>query len=520
MAEKASPPNSYSLRAYAGVIALVGLLVLIGSGITYFLNPAWAAQTQIGAGIGAALLLTAAFLRPEAIRAALTGRQVKYASNAAVKSLAFIGILGLINFLVVKYEWEYDLTETGQFTLSEQTMQILQQLDRPVEVIGFFQNSDPRLKLANDYLERYRHYSDRLLVEFHDPEIEPILAEKYELSNYGLVFVSGDNRYETSGVDEQSITSGLVRVTNNADRNVYFITGHGEHSLNDGAEEGYSQVKQALEQEGYRVETLNLAASETIPADATVLVLAGADRELLNTEVKLVEDWLTAGGKLMLLVDPLEPAPLAGMLKTYGLALGNDFVIEDANYSLVTLGPDGLVPQIIAPLIYQYPYHEITRSLNGFQSFYPMARSITITPIEGIGKITWPLLSTSAGSWAETDLETAQPEYTPDVDLVGPLHLAAAAEDIENGVRLAVFGDAGFVTNQNASPQWANLDLFVNTVDWLAEEEDLISIRPKSPTNRNLFLTSMQITVTILTTLIIIPLAVLIAGLGLWWKRR
>ena len=117
-------------------------------------------------------------------------------------------------------------------------------------------------------------------------------------------------------------------------------------------------------------------------------------------------------------------------------------------------------------------------------------------------------------------METTQPEYTPDVDQAGPLHLAAAAEDYENKARLVIFGDAGFVTNQNTSPQWANMDLFINAVDWLAEEEDLISIRPQQPTNRSLFLNSMQIGITIFTTLIVIPTAVLIAGLGVWWKRR
>jgi ABC-type uncharacterized transport system involved in gliding motility auxiliary subunit len=520
MAEKSPPQHRSILRSYAWLMAIVSLLILVGSGIIYLLNQSWAIQAQIGVGVGAVLLLGAVLLRPDAVRTILTGRPVKYGSNAVVMSLAFISIMGLINFLVLKHEWEYDLTETGQFTLSAQTIQILEKLDRPVEVIGFFQNSDPRLDRAKDYLERYSHYTHHLTYEFHDPEIKPILARKYELNNYGLVFVSDNQRYEVSGVDEQTITSGLLRVTSDEEKKVYFITGHKENSPTDDSQQGYSGVKQALERENYLVENINLATTEAVPTEAAVLILAGADHQLLDTEIQLITHWMTTGGKLMILVDPLEPVPLEGVLQEYGLSLGNDFVIEDEQHALVILGPEGLIPQVIAPLIYQYPYHEITRSLNGYQSFFPLARSIAITEVEDPDKNAWPILTTSQKSWAETDLQATQPEYTPDRDATGPLHLATAAEDYQNGARLVVFGDAGFVTNQNVSPQWANLDLFMNAVNWLAEEEDLISIRPKQPTNRRLFLTPLQSSLTIFTTLIIIPLAVFVAGIGVWWKRR
>ena len=186
MAEKRALQRRSILRSYAWLMAIISLLILVGSGIVYLLNQSWAIQAQIGAGVGVVLLLGAVLLRPDAVRTVLTGRPVKYGSNAVVMSLAFISILGLINFLVLKYEWEYDLTETGQFTLSEQTIQILEKIDRPVEVIGFFQNSDPRLNRAKDYLERYSHYTNHLTYEFHDPDVEPLLAQKYELNNYGL----------------------------------------------------------------------------------------------------------------------------------------------------------------------------------------------------------------------------------------------------------------------------------------------------------------------------------------------
>ncbi len=517
------PPISSrrNLRSFAWGVATLGMILVVGGVLLYLFKPNRYLEVQLGVGLGAVLLLGAVLMRPEVVRTALAGRPVKYASNALITSVAFIGILALLNSLSLKYEHEFDLTETGLFTLSEQTIKTLQNLDEPVQILGFFQSSDPRLKRARDYLERYSHYTPHLSYEFHDPNIEPALAQSVGLSNYGLVFVSGHRSYETARVDEQSITSGLIRVTREQPKKIYFLTGHGEHRLDDGDKEGYSAVQQALERENYQVDTLNLpAVSEAIPADATTLILAGADRALSASETQLLAGWLATGGKLMILVDPLQPVPLAELLPEYGLAVRNDFVVEDYNHALVTLGPHGLKPQLLAPLVVEYPYHEITRGLNGYQSFYPFARSITLSPPPDFSINVAPILSSSPGSWAETDLQAAEPEYHDGVDYSGPLHLGAAVEDRANKVRLVVIGNAGFITNQNVSPQMANLDLFMNAVNWLTEEEELISIRPKKPQDRRLLLTPAQINLILLTSVIIMPLAVFGVGLGLWWKRR
>lgn len=513
MAEDTLTPHRSALHSYAWLIAIVGLLLLVGSGVVYILNHSWAAQVEIAGAFGIVLMLSAVLLRPDAVRMALTGRPVKYGSNAVVMSLAFIGILGFINFLSVKNNREYDLTETGQFTLSEQTVQILEKLDRPVQVIGFFQTNDYRSKWAKDYLERYSQYTDHLTYEFHDPNVEPALARSFDLSNYGLVFVSGSNHYETSGVDEQTITGGLLRVTSDAGKKVYFITGHGEPSISDTAPKGYSKVKQALERENYIVEEINLAAiTGAVPADAAVLILAGPDRRLLDTEVQLIGDWMAADGKLMVLADPLEPAPLPQVLQKYGLVMGNGLVVDLKNY-LVSLAPT-------APVVVKYPYHEITRDLNGYLTFFPLARSLTISSTQESNHYATAILSTSPSSWAEVNLESSPLEYNEGVDSPGPINIGVAAEDRESGARLVVFGSAGFVANENLLDEVANRDLFINAVNWLAEEDDLISIRPKRPTDRRLFLTPLQNNITIFTTLVVIPASVFAAGIAIWWKRR
>ena len=520
MVQRTPAAPTQVMRSYAWLVASVGLLLLVGSGIAYLLNPIWVFEAQLGSGLGLILLLGAMLLRPEVVRSAVTGRSAKYGSNAVIMSLAFMGILGLINFLSFKKNHEYDLTETGDFTLSEQTIQILGKLDQPVQVMGFFQAADPRFTLAKDYLDRYAQHTQYLTYEFHDPNVEPALAQSFELSNYGLVFVSGDKHYETATVDEQTLTSGLIRVTGEVQKVVYFITGHGERNLDDTTPEGYSAVKQALERENYVVNSINLSTiTTTVPADAAVLILAGASHELFEAESQLVASWLTGGGKLMVMADPLQPAPLTATLQTYGLAFGNDFAVDVSN-SAVTLAPEGLAQQLTTPMISQYPFHEITRDLNGFQSFFPFARSVAIASADAPATSVTPLLTTSPNSWAETDLASTQIEYHEGIDQSGPINIGAAAEDSDSGMRLVVLGNSSFAANQSISPQVANLDLFMNAVNWLAEEEELISIRPKEPTDRRVFLTPMQNNLTLLTTLIVIPLAVFAAGIVVWWNRR
>jgi ABC-type uncharacterized transport system involved in gliding motility auxiliary subunit len=205
------PQSGPTYRSYARLMAIAGLVVLVGSGLAFSIHPGRA--FQVGAGLGAVLLLGAILLWSGTIHLVLAGRSVKYGPRATVMSLAFISILGLVNFLSLKYNYEYDLTENGRFSLSKQTIRVLASMREPVQVIGFFRTDDHRLKLAQDYLERYSCYTDQLSYEFHDPGVEPALAQSYKLGRYGLVFVSGVKRYETSTIDEQTITSSLIRVT-------------------------------------------------------------------------------------------------------------------------------------------------------------------------------------------------------------------------------------------------------------------------------------------------------------------
>jgi NADH:ubiquinone oxidoreductase subunit 6 (subunit J) len=135
-------------------VGVVGLLVLGGSCVIYLINPASTLLVQVGVTVGAVLLLVVVLMRPNVAHVAITGRSVRYASNAGVMCLAFIAILVLINFLSFKHNYEFDLTETGEFTLSQQTIEVLKSLSEPVQVIGFFRAGDYQWAKTKEYLER------------------------------------------------------------------------------------------------------------------------------------------------------------------------------------------------------------------------------------------------------------------------------------------------------------------------------------------------------------------------------
>lgn len=508
-----------AFRSLAWLLALAGIILLIVSGIVNSVEKSWSFHSQIGASLGAILLLTAVMARPDAVQAALTGQSDRYRHHAYITSVAFLAILALINFISARFDYEIDLTETGLFTLSPETIAVLEDIDEPVQVIGFFKPGDPRIQRIDQLLERYNHHTPYLSYEIHYPDANPTLARSYELQNYGVLFISGDHRYQADTATEQALTGGLMHVTNHMQYVVYFLSGHGEHQPSNTRPEGLSRLKHTLEQENYRVANLD-TASNKIPNDASAVIIAGAQQSLSPAETDQLVNWMASGGRLMILVNPQEPVPAPQIIQAYGLSLPDYFVVEDMKHARITLGSEGFTPQLVTPMVARYAYHEITRDLNGLESYFPLARPIMMTPLANTSKSIMPLIATSSGSWAETDQPTAEPFFDTASDYPGPHHLAVAAEDSQTNSRLVLFGDTDFVTNQNLSPHTANGALFLNAVNWLAEDESLIAIRARHPQDRGLLLTAPQLNLIFVSTVIMLPLVVFSTGLVVWWKRR
>ncbi len=503
------------LRDRAPQLALVGILALAIGTAAQMLgsDPVW--LPQLFWAIGLMLVLSYALLRPDELRAALTGRQARYGGNALVASLAFIGILGFINYLGAQYHRRFDLTETGQYSLSQQTKQILAGLADPVQVTAFMAPGSPQAERVRNLLDEYRYISDKISYRFVDPDREPAVARQYGITSYGqLVFEQGDRRQETFGLDEQDITSAILKVSETEPRKVYFTTGHQERSPEDTAANGYSQIRDVLKRDNYEIELLNLQTiTDTIPSDADAIIVAGARVPFATEEAQRLEEYLSNGGKLMVLADPGFETGLDSLLNQMGLKLNNDVVVDPAQSFFGDAG---------TPLVTTFRFHTITKDLGGLTVFFPLARSISRTDATPEGVTVTELIQSSRRSWGETNLQQ-QPSRPDADDPRGPLTLAAVATGPQ-GSRIAVFGDSDLVGNNvlmQVRGSFGNPDLFRNTVNWLTESEELIAIGPKPPDNRQIKpLTGGQQNLLLITLAGLLPLGVLMVGALVWWNRR
>jgi ABC-type uncharacterized transport system involved in gliding motility auxiliary subunit len=504
------------LRAGCAPIALIGaatLLIALGGLLVLGTSALW---IEIMGGIGLALLAAAALARPSQFVALLTGRQARYGGNAALMTVALIAILGLTNHIGVRYHWRWDVTEEKQFSLSEQTLSLLYSLEEPVHVTLFFTPMHYNRQQAEDLIQEYALHGKTLDYTFIDPDLDRRVALEYQIARDGtIVFERGHRRQIAFGVQEQDLTSALLQVIRDEKRGVFFLTGHQERDPLDFDELGYSLMKQFLESENYVVDTLNLAATATPPPELDVLVIAGPQQPLGAAELSRLRSFVEQGVSLLVLVEPGMEDPLDGMLRDYGLELPDTLILDPIR---------SFFGDIAAPLVDRYEFHQITKDMSGLTSVFPLARALQLVepaPEEWLVQV---LAFTSETAWAETDYRSEQTGRQAG-DLGGPLPIAVAIEPLDsesgNG-RLVVIGNASFCENGllNQIRGIGNVDLFMNAVGWLAEDDALISIRPKWPLPRHVILTPPQARAIIYTNILFVPFLVLLAGGVVWWRRR
>jgi len=506
------------LKQLAIPFSITGLLALALALIIYLLTKELDLRVEMLFGLGVALLALAAAARPEVVRTALTGRTARYGSNMGVFIAAFMGILVLLNFLSDRHQYRLDLTEMGEFTLSPQTVQILSNLTETINITAFFMEGDPRRQDLQDLLTEYTYYTDKISYELIDPDLKPSVALQYGITSYGtIVFESAGRTQDTFGVDEQDLTSAILKVSRETQKVAYFLTGHGERDSSGYDQWGYNGIREALEGDNYVIGTLNLTISSTVPADASVLIIAAPQSPLLEQESEAINAYLEDGGRALIMQEPGQEVKLRHILANWGVEYEDDVII-DPDRALFGMDP-------LSPVVDRFPFSEITKDLP--EVVISTSRSVTRTVEQPENTSILVLVESSEGSWGETDFEDLRrqvAEYNEGEDLPGPLTMATSVEIQGTGegapnTRLVVFGDSDFAANSSIM-LGSNGDLFLNSVNWLTEEEELISIRPKPPVMRTLVLSPVQARFLQLSSVILLPAAVLVVAAVVWWTRR
>jgi len=474
----------------------------------------------ISGGVVILALATYLLLEPEKVRRAITGRQARYGSNALIMSIAFLGILIIVNALVYENPKDWDVTEDRQNTLAPETSQALNELQEPVTAIAFYSSSNS-IQSADELLAKLKAGSDgKFDYKFTNPDIDPVAAKEAGVTGDGKILLTMGERKEFAPyASETEITKALYRLINPEPRVIYFLTGHGEASINAG-EVSMATAKQTLENKNYTVKSLNLLADNKIPEDALTVVIPGPVKPVSNQEVKLLKDYVDAGGSLIVMEDPTivtefgdSSDPLADYLaKDWGITLNNDIIIDlNSQQALYAISDWENVPQ-----------HPITQNFSqNYSVIMPQARSISVTESpEGI--IATPLIFTYPNSWGEknfTNAEGSQISMDPE-DLPGPLVMAASGENTQTKGRVVVFGNSLFATDEGFDA-YGNGNMFVNSLDWAAFQEDSISVTAYTPTARTFIPPSqLRLLVIALGTGIILPGLVILAGISTWLARR
>jgi ABC-type uncharacterized transport system involved in gliding motility auxiliary subunit len=453
----------------------------------------------------------------------LKARQTKYAAYATIYILVVVVAIVVANVLANRFDKSYDATSNKRYSLSPQTAKIVKGLKENATITYFDQST--RFRDGKDLLDEYANLSPKVKVEYVDPDKNPQAAREAGIRNFGTAVVQiGAKKEEAKSMTEEGITGAFIRDLKSSTRTVCFVTGSGEHQVDESSRDGLSQFKDLLSKDNYESKSISLLQQPDVPGDCTTLVVAGPTRNYEQPEVDAIKKYVEDGGRALLMLDaPLKAGrseiadndALAGLLQSWGVTLDKD-VILDLNPigQLVGLGPQ-------VALVTNYESQPIVSDMKGTATGFPLSRSIEIKDTDKTS--VQKLFDSSSSSLATSNLSSAAVSVNDPKNKKGPLTLAAAGtyntgKENSQG-RFVVVGSSSWLDNGFISFN-GNNDLALNTINWLSSDEDLISIRPKEREDRRITMTRAQLNWVRATSQFLLPGIIVVLGIGVWWKRR
>lgn len=528
--KKQSQARNYSFIAliFAALACIAAFSLLLARGLVsmqlFQITSLENIQRYLLASVGIIVLALAvyAIMEPDRVRRLFTGRQARYGSNSVIMSLAFLGILIVGNILAYQNQGKaWDWTEDNSNTLPAELTTALATLPEKVTATAFFA-SGSNTEAADKLLSNIKSNSNgKFDYKFANPDLDPQTAMNAGVTGNGKILLEmGDRKEIVAFASDAEILKGILRLLNPGNNVVYFLSGHGEHDVENAGDTSMTRAKTTLESKNYTVKALNLIVENRIPEDASAIVIAGPMKPVSDNEMKLLKDYLAAGGSLVVMENPTPLTefgdaadPIAQMLATdWGITLDNDIVI-DLNSPQPTT----------AAAAYYDSAHAITRNMNTLVTYFPFTQSLKIAEVEGVTATL--LVQTRENSWGEKDFSSltqggGPPSLDESTELRGPLTLVAAGENSTTGGRVVVFGGSNFAIDPNFDA-YGNGDMFVNSVDWAAEQEDIANITPKTPTERSFKVPgAIQGIIILLGSVFLIPGLVVFAGISTWLSRR
>ncbi|HET9177753.1 MAG TPA: Gldg family protein [Terriglobia bacterium] len=448
------------------------------------------------------------------------GRQrILQGANLALYTLIGIAIIVLVNWFVNLHDKSWDLTPNQEYSLSPQTIKLLKSLRQDVTIYAF--DRKEAFSRRRDLLGEYESASKHVAVHYVDPDRQPELAKQYGIQSYGTIeVVSGARHFPAQNTNEEGVTNALIRVLM-GEKTIYFMDGHGERSISDTGRDGFQNLKNELSDESYSVKTLTLLQKNEIPANCEVLVIAGPKHDYLPPEIETISNYIKGGGRVLFMLDPGVRLPnLNKLLAGWGVTLRDDLVVDLNPVARLF----GTTP--VMPLIIKYGSNPIVEPLQRTATLFPLSRSMEISK-DAHGTPPEMLCQTSDDSFGVEGFNPSMQQISSRPrpgDAKGPLTVAVSdtvsAPDGKKGEgRLVVTGTSLLGANAYLGFQ-GNKDLVMNMVNWLSAEESLISIRPKTQEQQTLNMNQRQMGQLLYLGVFGLPLIIILAGAGVWWRRR
>ena len=554
-----------ALGSLSGTIAMGGSASLVlGIALLAFF-PDLRLYSYIVLGAGGALLLLSMIISFGTVSRAVTGRRGRYSTNTVLMVIAFIGIAAVANYLGFENHARFDVTATKKFSLAPRTAELLKNLQEPVEAKAFFgpptsEQEEVVQDLVDSLLHEFTIESDKFDYEFVDPDANPEVAREYRVTQYGNIVFEGMERNKRHQVPpsqflEQNFVTGLLIVTGQEQKQVYFLSGHDERRILDYERDsdGFGLAHDGILGENYAVSTINVNLPEgeqTLLKDreegkVNMLVVAGPRKELLEGEASILDDYLRNGGNALFLLDPDTPQTFRNLLARWGILVGDGHILDQqrslgANSEITYLTQGQYASTIPDPLLDSIlRVAKLTTALDTI--YYPGVTSLA--PADGV--MFFPargdeeeeeestptifgtaLAVTSPDSWLIKDAGRSEPRAT---DIRGPFFPAVALKAIAplgeepppspQPTSIIVFGDSDFASNGwYHTPD--NSDFFLNSVNWLVGDAPLANIRPKASQPRVLTLTRNEFNFVRYSGWLLLPALMALAGSFVWWKRR
>lgn len=449
-------------------------------------------------------------------------RSTKFGLNSILMVVIFVTILSILNFILARHELRFDFSDAGTFSLSPQTENVLEHLKDEVKFIGFFTDDSKIRSKARDLLENYKRESNKVSYIIVDPDKKPAMTKQYGITEYDKIIVESEGRATTArNITEEALTSALIRSSRKTKKTIYFVEGHGESSIDDTKRNGYALIKDALQKQGFTVKKLLLLSKGHIPGDADVVIIGGPKRSFTAGEFGSIQKYLEGNGRLFLAIDPMLETGFETFLAPWGLQLKDDIILDPGS------GMGAAIPTINPG---SYPPHEITQNFN-LATFFPLSRSVSFdASLAGTYQFS-PILQSGPDTWLTTQV-AGELRVDPARDRKGPIVFGGVLtpvtkdtsssdteSDTKKQMRIVVVGDSDFGTNSIARAA-GNGDLFQNIISWLADEGDLVSIRPKEVPTTTLLLNDKQMGIIFSVSVLILPFGIMGIGLMIWRKRR